>query len=46
MEMLFIEIKMLFSFKQTYVYMFNLFMANSFIHNVLRISHLKAGDSS
>ncbi len=44
MEMLFIEIKMLFSFKQTYVYMFKLFLANSFIHNVLHTFYLGTGD--
>lgn len=44
MEMLFTEIKMLYSFKQTYVYMFNLFCANSFIHNVLCEYPLSVGD--
>ena len=35
MGMLFIEIKMWFSFKQTYVYMFILYCSNSFICNAL-----------
>ena len=45
MEMLFTEIKMSFSFRQTYVYMFNPFHANSFTHNVLCICSLEMGGS-